>query len=207
MALIACRECQREVGGSAKRCPRCEARVKRHISTSTGVVVILIAAGFFALLALTACASDVDRLLDLQEKESAAIQEVALSWARTTSVIDLLTEATPRDSADLRQSLTREADRWQRAKAELLIIQRDLRGLGIDPNAEGLELVSDNPPMPSNPSATPISDAPNVELVENPCDGPRPYQNWSNAELNAALVETMGTDQSAGLITEGACRQ
>jgi hypothetical protein len=44
-------------------------------------------------------------------------------------------------------------------------------------------------------------------LAVNPCDRPRPYKNWSNAELNAAQVEYMGTPQSPGLIAEAACRQ
>lgn len=44
-------------------------------------------------------------------------------------------------------------------------------------------------------------------LAVNPCDRPRPYKNWSNAQLNAAQVEYMGTDKSQGLINEAACRQ
>lgn len=45
-----------------------------------------------------------------------------------------------------------------------------------------------------------------VPLVR-PCDRPRPYRDWSNAELNVALVENMGTDASLPLIAEGGCRQ
>lgn len=44
-------------------------------------------------------------------------------------------------------------------------------------------------------------------VLSNPCDGPRPYRNWSNAQLNIALVEHMGTDASVPLITEGGCRE
>jgi hypothetical protein len=42
----------------------------------------------------------------------------------------------------------------------------------------------------------------------NPCDRPRPYRNWSNAELNAALVRYMDGDKKIlqQLIDEAACR-
>lgn len=43
-------------------------------------------------------------------------------------------------------------------------------------------------------------------LVVNPCSRPRPYKNWSNAELNIAQVEYMGTPQSMELIREAGCR-
>lgn len=43
-------------------------------------------------------------------------------------------------------------------------------------------------------------------LAKNPCDGPRPYKKWTNAQLNAAQVQYMGTPQSEGLIAEASCR-
>lgn len=45
-----------------------------------------------------------------------------------------------------------------------------------------------------------------VEPVVNPCDRPRPYKNWSNAELNVAQVEAIGTPRSMEFIREAGCR-
>lgn len=50
----------------------------------------------------------------------------------------------------------------------------------------------------------PAADKP--ALAVNPCDRPRPYKNWTNAELNTAQVRYMGTPQSQGLMDEAACR-
>jgi hypothetical protein len=46
-----------------------------------------------------------------------------------------------------------------------------------------------------------------AQAIVRPCDRPRPYKDWSNAELSAAMVETMGTDASLPFITEAGCRQ
>jgi hypothetical protein len=44
--------------------------------------------------------------------------------------------------------------------------------------------------------------------LEPPCDGPRPYRNWSNAELSTGMLRAMETDDPRGLdlIAEAGCR-
>jgi hypothetical protein len=54
----------------------------------------------------------------------------------------------------------------------------------------------------SKPSET----APAAPLAARPCDGPRPYRNWSNEELNIAQVKYMGKPESPELIREAGCR-
>jgi hypothetical protein len=47
-------------------------------------------------------------------------------------------------------------------------------------------------------------------IATSPCDGPRSYRNWSNAEVSAALVRYMdgrNDEILQDLIDEGACRQ
>jgi hypothetical protein len=49
---------------------------------------------------------------------------------------------------------------------------------------------------------------PPIQPIRRPCTGPRPYKNWSNAELSVALVQTPSSNPAVtDLIEEVACRQ
>lgn len=85
------------------------------------------------------------------------------------------------------------------ARNRLEIIQRDLRVLlALDEPTAPLEVISSEPKTQGPAQSAPVT---------RPCDGPRPYRDWSNEEISLKLVETMGSDASLPFITEAGCRQ
>ena len=42
MALKKCKECGKEVSSKAKNCPNCGAPIKKHISTGSGCLIIIL---------------------------------------------------------------------------------------------------------------------------------------------------------------------